>query len=86
MKNTMSMKVFFRLGYLPALLAVFVVAPMAHAATSPTLGTASSFSVLANTAVTNVPISSISGDVGLNAAGSNYGAGLTSPQVSGRDL
>jgi len=50
-------------------------APMA---TSPLLGAADSFAVLAATAVTNIPMSFISGDVGLTAAGSNYsGLGLT---------
>lgn len=52
-------------------------------AESPSLGDASSFSILAKTAITNVPTSSISGDVGLDNAGSNYGAGLTSAQVTG---
>jgi hypothetical protein len=53
------------------------------AATSVDLGKASSFAVLAGTAVTNVPTSTIKWDVGLSpAAGSNY-AGLTSPQVGG---
>jgi hypothetical protein len=53
------------------------------AATSPTLGNAASFAVLAGAAVTNVPISAITGDVGLSpAAGTNY-AGLTPVQVSG---
>jgi len=48
----------------------------APGATSPPLGMADSFAVLAATAITNVPTSAISGDVGLSpAAGSNY-AGL----------
>ncbi len=53
-------------------------APMA---TSPPLGMADSFAVLAATAITNVPTSAISGDVGLSpAAGSNY-AGLTAVDI-----
>jgi hypothetical protein len=53
------------------------------AATSPALGAAETFAVLAGTAITNIPTSSISGDVGLSpAAGSNY-AGLTAAEVSG---
>jgi hypothetical protein len=53
------------------------------AATSPTLGQADSFAVLAGQAITNVPTSVIIGNVGLSpAAGSNY-AGLTPIQVSG---
>lgn len=48
------------------------------------LGTADDFAVLAGTAITNVPTSAISGDLGLSpAAGSNYGAGVTTAQVSG---
>lgn len=54
-----------------------------YAATSPNLGTASSFAILAGTAITNVPTSNIRWDVGLSpAAGSNI-AGLTAAQVGG---
>ena len=54
-------------------------AAAAPRATSPPLGAADSFVVLAATAITNVPASAISGDVGLSpASGSNYtGLGLT---------
>ncbi|MFA6194124.1 MAG: ice-binding family protein [Patescibacteria group bacterium] len=52
------------------------------AATLPVLGAAASFSILANTAITNSPTSVISGDVGLNAAGTNY-SGLTTAEVAG---
>jgi hypothetical protein len=55
-------------------------------AASPTkvnLLTTDSFAVLAGTAITNVPTSSITGNVGLSpAAGSNY-SGLTAAQVNG---
>lgn len=62
---------------------IFVPVPDAHAATSPGLGSAASFAILAGTAITNVPTSVITGDVGLSpAAGTNY-SGLTSPEVSG---
>jgi hypothetical protein len=57
----------------------------AQALAEPTvdLGTADDFAVLAGTAVTNVPTSAITGDVGLSpAAGSNY-AGLTDAEVDG---
>jgi len=47
------------------------------------LGSAANFAVLAGEAVTNVPTSAITGDVGLSpAAGSNY-AGLTVAEVTG---
>ena len=53
----------------------------APAAIAPTLGMADSFAVLAGTAITNVPTSAITGDVGLYpAAGSNY-AGLTMSDI-----
>ncbi len=71
------------------LIGLFVVAVVfsntgiAQAATTVDLGTADSFAILAGTAVTDVPASVITGDVGLSpAAGTNY-AGLTSSEVSG---
>jgi len=55
----------------------------AAAAGTVELGTATPFAVLAGTAVTDVPTSSLTGDVGLSpAAGTNY-AGLTQAEVSG---
>jgi len=55
----------------------------AAAAQTVQLGTATPFAVLAGTAVTDVPHSSIIGDVGLSpAAGTNY-AGLTQAEVTG---
>jgi hypothetical protein len=55
----------------------------AFAATTVQLGTATPFAVLAGTAVTDVPTSAITGDVGLSpAAGSNY-AGLSPAEVTG---
>ncbi|MHB8160829.1 MAG: ice-binding family protein [Thermoleophilia bacterium] len=59
------------------------LAGLSSAATTVNLGTADSFAVLAGTAVTNVPTSVITGNVGLSpAAGTNY-AGLTMAEVSG---
>ena len=61
-------------------LTTFVLA----ATTKVNLGTADGFAVLAGTAVTNVPTSVITGNVGLSpAAGGNYDAGVTTSQVSG---
>ena len=69
------------------LLAVLLVGAVftesASAAQSVQLGTATPFAVLAATAVTDVPTSSITGNVGLSpAAGTNY-AGLTQAEVTG---
>ena len=62
---------------------VIFVAPV-YAATSPSLGQVDSFAVLGGTAVTNVPTSVITGNLGLSpAAGTNYDAGVTTAQVSG---
>jgi hypothetical protein len=56
---------------------------VASAATQVQLGTATPFAVLAGSAVTDIPTSAITGDVGLSpAAGSNY-AGLTQAEVTG---
>jgi hypothetical protein len=64
--------------------AFLLVNPLkASAATNVDLGTAKSFAILAGTAITNVPSSTISWDVGLSpAAGSNY-ASLTASEVGG---
>jgi hypothetical protein len=57
--------------------------PAASAATTVQLGTATPFAVLGGSAVTDVPTSSILGDVGLSpAAGSNI-TGLTQAEVTG---
>lgn len=57
--------------------------PSASAAQTVKLGTATPFAVLAGTAITDVPTSSITGNVGLSpAAGTNY-AGLTQAEVTG---
>lgn len=74
-------KAFF--GLITLVLAVFAVTPAAYAATSPSLGTAASFSVLAKTAVSNVPTSVISRDVGLSPAPGTGITGLTPAQVGG---
>gem|GEM_PF-2300974 len=51
--------------------------------TAPSLGTVGSFAILAGTAITNVPTSAITGDVGLSpSSGSNY-SGLTCVEVTG---
>jgi hypothetical protein len=56
---------------------------LAAGPTKVNLLTTDSFAVLAGTAITNVPTSTITGNVGLSpAAGSNY-SGLTAAQVNG---
>lgn len=45
---------------------LFTTTTPAYAATSPSLGNAASFAVLAGTEITNVPTSVITGDVGLS--------------------
>jgi hypothetical protein len=67
------------------LLATFIIGLTGQvmAATVVNLGTAANFAVLAGTGVSNVPTSTITGDVGLSpASGSNY-SGLTAGEVSG---
>lgn len=60
----------------------FGVTQQTNAATTPSLGAAESFSILSQTAITNVPTSVISGDVGMNTTGASI-TGLTSPEVGG---
>jgi hypothetical protein len=65
------------------ILVTFVSTPVAAAATTVNLGTAAPFAVLAGQGVTDVPTSSITGDVGLSpATGGNY-AGLAKAEVTG---
>lgn len=59
-----------------------LMTPTVFAATSPSLGTAGSFSILAETNITNVPSSSISRDVGLSPAAGSF-IGLTDAEVGG---
>jgi hypothetical protein len=62
--------------------ASFILSPVAYAATSPSLGTAASFSILAETNITNVPASVIGRDVGLSPASGSF-IGLTDAEVGG---
>jgi Ice-binding-like len=69
-------------GLVSMLLVMFAWTPVASAAQTVQLGTATPFAVLAGTEITDVPTSAITGDVGLSpAAGSNDG--LTQPEVTG---
>lgn len=62
---------------------VSIFPDLSFAASSPDLGEAKTFAILSGTAVTNVPTSVITGDIGLSpAAGSNY-SGLNTSEVSG---
>src|ERR1700694_5276578 len=64
--------------------AVFASTYLAGAATSPSLGTAASFAVLAESGISNIPTSAITGDVGLTpATGAAITTGLTAAQVTG---
>jgi hypothetical protein len=77
------MKIIQKTGLITLLLTLFVATPVAYAATSPSLGTAASFSILGETNITNVPPSVIGRDAGLSpATGANY-AGITAAQVGG---
>ncbi|MFA5801276.1 MAG: ice-binding family protein [Thermoleophilia bacterium] len=80
------MKILTRLS-IAVLIAVTILFGLAVSSAAATpmvdLGTAEGFAVLGGQAVTNVPNSVITGDVGLSpAAGTNY-AGLTPAEVSG---
>ena len=70
------------LALITFLIAGFVISPAAYAATSPSLGTAASFSVLAETNITNVPPSVIGRDAGLSPAAGSF-MGLTDAEVGG---
>ena len=70
----MSMKMFLKASYIPAMALILAAAPVAHAATSPSLGAAASYSVLSGTQVTNSGNTTISGDLGIDPAG---GGGTT---------
>jgi hypothetical protein len=73
---------FFKIGLPVISFAFLVTSSSVFAATSPSLGTAGSFSVLAETNITNVPSSSISRDVGLSPASGAF-IGLTDAEVGG---
>lgn len=74
-----------KFSMLAAAVAVLVVgaSSLAMAATKVNLGSADNFAVLAGTAITNVPTSAITGDVGLSPAGGSSYTGLTAAQVTG---
>jgi Ice-binding-like/Bacterial Ig-like domain len=50
---------------------------------SVNLGTASRFAILSNSAITNIPTSAITGDVGISPGARSSIAGLTNPEVIG---
>ena len=79
----MSIKTLLKLRYAPAVLFVLLSAPIAHAATTPSLGAAASYGVLGNTYTNTVIGTTINGDVGFTTgpavvpagAHPNYGSG-----------
>jgi hypothetical protein len=82
-------KMTIRVGF-AALMALAMVLASSYApsqvladVTAPSLGTAESFAVLGAEGVTNVPTSSIWGDVGLYPAAGSYYDGLTAVEVDG---
>lgn len=84
MKKILSNNALTRVVAAAMALVVAAAAPvLAAGPTAVSIGTAESFVVLAGTGISNVPTSTITGDVGLSpAAGSNY-SGLTAAQVTG---
>ncbi len=58
------MKILFKMRYVPALLFVFLIAPAAHAATTPSLGAAASYGILSNTFTNPTGPTTVTGDVG----------------------
>jgi uncharacterized protein YjdB len=62
---------------------VLFSAPAAFAATSVDLGEAGKFAVLSKAAITNVPLSIITGEVGISPAAGSFITGLTCPEVTG---
>ncbi|MEX2027987.1 MAG: hypothetical protein WD988_00625 [Candidatus Curtissbacteria bacterium] len=84
LKNTKifsSFLVVLILALIPVI-SMFIAVPKAYAATSPSLGAAASFAVLAGSLISNVPTSVITGDVGLSPASGSSITGLTAAEVS----
>ncbi len=79
MKFAVLLLVFIPLAVLT--ITLFTPPPKAYAATSPSLGQADGFAVLANTSITDVPTSAITGNVGLSAGASI--TGLKCSEVTG---
>ena len=64
----MRVTLFCRLSVIPAVLLFFFSAPIAQAATSPSLGAAGSYAVLANTYTNTTPGTTVIGDIGFATA------------------
>jgi hypothetical protein len=77
------MKMFFKMRYVPAILFALMAAPIAHAATTPSLGAAATYGVLSNTYTNPIGPTTINGDVGFTTGPAvaplgvhtNYGSG-----------
>ncbi len=78
-QNVMSMKMFLRLRYLPVIAFALMAAPFAHAATSPDLGAAASYSVLSGADATNggAGVTTISGNLGVSPSAAYNDLGTT---------
>lgn len=67
------MRILRKLALAIILISIFVYTPTVHAATSPTLGVAGSYSVLGHTTVTNTGSTTMPGDLGVSIGGSPTG-------------
>lgn len=61
----------------------FISVPKAYAATSPSLGTAATYSILSGTTVTNTGSTTISGSVGISPTGGGGATGFTTVTLGG---
>ncbi|MCK9361154.1 ice-binding family protein [Patescibacteria group bacterium] len=85
----MSIKMFFKLRYLPVIALALMVAPVTHAATTPSLGAADTYAILAGTYTNTTAGTTLNGDLGYTTGpatvptvnGTIYGSGAPTPQA-----